>query len=74
MFYLQLLKNQELEIITPSEQYFTRPLEIFSIKTGEELEVANTNDELLVRFEKAPVDYKYAIARTKEIKNDDITS
>jgi putative protease len=70
----KFFKNQEIEIITPDEQYLTKPLEIISAKTGEELEIANTNDELFIKFERAPKIYKYAIARTKEIKNDDTTS
>ena len=70
----KFLKGQEIEIISPDEQYFTKAIEIKSVKTGEELEVANTNDELLIKFEQAPKNFKYAIARTKEIKNDDITS
>jgi len=70
----KFLKNQEIEIITPNEQYFTKVLEIGSKKTGEELDVANTNDELYIKFERSPIDYKYALARTKEIKNDDIAS
>lgn len=70
----KFLKNQEIEIITPDEQYFTKAISIESVKTGEELEVANTNDELLIEFERSPINYKYAIARTKEIKNDDTTS
>ena len=47
----KFLKNQEIEIITPDEQYFTKVLEIKSKKTGEELDVANTNDELYIKFE-----------------------
>ncbi len=70
----KFLKNQEIEILTPDEQYITKVLEIVSKKTGEELDVANTNDELYIKFEKSPVNYKYALARTKEIKNDDIAS
>lgn len=70
----KFLKNQEIEIITPDEQYFTKAISIESVKTGEDLEVANTNDELLIEFERSPINYKYAIARTKEIKNDDTTS
>lgn len=70
----KFLKGQEIEIISPDEQYFTKAIEIKSVKTGEELDVANTNDELLIKFEQAPKNYEYAIARTKEIKNDDITS
>ena len=70
----KFLKNQEIEIITPDEQYFTKVLDIKSKKTGEDLDVANTNDELYIKFERSPINYKYALARTKEIKNDDITS
>ena len=78
-FYLvktknKFLKGQEIEIITPDEQYFTKAEEIISTKTNEQLEVANTNDELLIKFERAPKNYKFALARTKEIKNDDTTS
>ena len=68
------LKGQEIEIITPDEQYITKATEIVSDKTKEELEIANTNDELWIKFERAPKNYKFALARTKEIKNDDITS
>lgn len=35
---------------------------------GEELELANTNDDLWVKFAKAPLDYEYAMARTAGIK------
>ena len=70
----KFLKGQEIEIITPNEQYFTEVLDIVSKKTGEELDVANTNDELYIKFERSPENYKYAIARTKEIKNDDFAS
>ncbi|MBR2525453.1 U32 family peptidase C-terminal domain-containing protein [bacterium] len=70
----KFLKNQEIEIITPYEQYFTKVLDIKSKKTGEDLDVANTNDELYIKFERSPLNYKYALARTKEIKNDDTTS
>ena len=56
------------------EQYITKATEIVSDKTKEELDVANTNDELWIKFERAPKNYKFALARTKEIKNDDITS
>lgn len=70
----KFLKNQEIEIITPKEQFITKVLEIKSNKTGEELEVANTNDELWIKLEHSPENYKYALARTKEIKNDDTAS
>ena len=67
----KFLKGQEIEIITPDEQYFTYATKIISKKTNEELEVANTNDELYIKFEREPKNYKYALARTKEIKNHD---
>ena len=67
----KFLKGQEIEIITPDEQYFTYAIKIISKKTNEELEVANTNDELYIKFEREPKNYKYALARTKEIKNHD---
>lgn len=60
--------NEEIEIITPSEQFLTSAVEIKNEK-GENLELANTNDELLIRFANAPKDYKYAIARTVGAKN-----
>ena len=44
------------------------------LSPSEELDVANTNDELYIKFERSPENYKYAIARTKEIKNDDFAS
>ena len=67
----KFLKGQEIEIITPDEQYFTCATQIISKKTGEETDVANTNDELYIKFERAPKNYKFALARTKEIKNND---
>lgn len=74
-FYLvktknKFYKNADLEIISPDEQFITQPIEIKN-KKGEFLEVANTNDELYIKFERAPKNYKYALARTKEIKNHD---
>lgn len=72
--YLVKVKNKlvlgdEVEIITPSEKFTAKVLGIAN-KTGENLEVANTNDELYLSFSQAPVDYKYAIARTIGIKNE----
>lgn len=55
--------NDELEIITPGEQFTSKVIEIKDEK-GENLELANTNDELFLRFSIAPKDYKYALART----------
>lgn len=61
-------KNEDIEIISPSEKFIAQVTEIKNMK-GEELELANTNDELLIKLTKAPVEYKYAIARTVGIKN-----
>ena len=60
-------KNEDIEIITPSEKYTTQVTDIKTLK-GEELELANTNDDLWVKFAKAPVEYQYALARTIGIK------
>ncbi len=70
----KFLKDQEFEIITPDEQYFTCAESIIDTKTGEETDVANTNGEMLVKLKQLPKNYEYALARTKEIKNDYIAS
>ena len=62
-------KNEDIEIITPSEKYITQVTDIKTLK-GEELELANTNDDLWVKFAKAPIEYEYALARTIGIKGD----
>lgn len=63
----KFFKNEDIEIISPSEKFITQVTEIKTQK-GEELELANTNDDLWVKFAKAPVEYKYAMARTIGIK------
>ena len=65
----KFFKNEDIEIISPSEKYITQVTEIKTSK-GEELELANTNDDLWVKFAKAPTEYKYALARTIGIKGD----
>lgn len=60
-------KNEDIEIISPSEKFVTQVTEIKNLK-DEDLELANTNDELLVKFTRAPKEYKYALARTVGIK------
>ncbi len=60
-------KNEDIEIISPSEKFITQVTEIKNMK-DEELELANTNDELWVKFTKAPDEYNYALARTVGIK------
>jgi len=59
----KLRLNDEVEIITPDEQFVSKVLEIKN-EDGESLELANTNDELLIRFSQSPKEYKYALART----------
>ena len=62
----KLEKNQELEVFSPTNQATTRLLETKDIY-GNELDVANTNQEVYLRFE--PVDwlendYEMAIMRS----------
>lgn len=72
-FFLVKIKNKmllsdEVEIITPEEQ-FTAVVESIKNENGEELPLGNTNDDVYVRFSKLPVNYRYAIVRTVGIKN-----
>lgn len=60
-------KNEDIEVISPSEKFITQVTEIKNLK-GEELELANTNDELLVKLTRAPQECGYALARTVGIK------
>lgn len=64
----KFFKNEDIELITPSEKFVTQVTEIKDLK-GEEQELANTNHELLVKFTKEPKDYEYALIRTVGIKN-----
>ena len=59
--------NEDIEIITPSEKFTTQAIEIKNTK-GEVLELANTNDELLIKFAQSPENYTHALARTVGIK------
>lgn len=59
----KILLNDEIEIITPAEQFTTTVVEIRD-KDGDSVEVANTNDEIFLRFAQSPKDYNYALART----------
>ena len=61
-------KNEDIEVITPDEKFVTQVSEIKDMK-GEELELANTNDDLWVKFVRRPKDYEYALVRTVGIKN-----
>ena len=59
--------NEDIEIITPSEKFITQIIEIRD-KSGENKEIANTNNELWVKLIRPPKDYEYAIARTIMLK------
>lgn len=61
-------KNEDIEIITPNEQFVTQVIEIKDMK-GDEQELANTNHELWVRFSKEPENYEWGLVRTVGIKN-----
>lgn len=62
--------NDEIEIITPNTSSIVKVIEITDEK-GEKLSVANTNDEIYLKFSK-PIDkaeVKFALARTVGIKD-----
>ena len=63
----KILPNDEVEIITPTEQFVTKILGIYD-ENGFELDVGNTNAEIYIKLEQEPQDYKYAMARTVGIK------
>jgi len=65
----KMLLNDEIEIITPTEQFSAVIEKIYADEYfTEELSVANTNDELFIKLSKAPKSYKYALGRTVGIK------
>ena len=64
----KFFKNEDIELITPTEKFITQVTEIKDLK-GEEQELANTNHELLVKLSKEPQNYEYALIRTVGIKN-----
>lgn len=66
----KMLINDEVEIITPEEQFKTIVEEIKNEK-GENVELGNTNDDVYIRFSQSPKNFKYAIARTIGIKGED---
>ena len=63
----KVLLNDEVEIITPSEQFVTKIVEIIDEK-GESQDLANTNADVYLKFERSPVDYEVALARTIGVK------
>ena len=62
-------KNEDIEIIMPDEKFITQVTEIQDEK-GFDLELANTNNELWVKFTREPKDYEYALIRTVGIKGE----
>ncbi len=63
----KILPNDEIEIISPTEQFVTKILGIYD-ENELELDVGNTNAEVYIKLEQEPQDYKYAMARTIGIK------
>jgi len=64
----KFFKNEDIELITPTEKFVTQIVEIKDEK-GEEQELANTNHELLVRLSKEPQNWEYGLIRTVGIKD-----
>ncbi len=63
----KVLLNDEVEIITPKEQFTTKIVEILDEK-GESLDLANTNADVYLKFDREPQDYAVALARTIGVK------
>ncbi len=63
----KVLLNDEVEIITPDEQ-FRAVIENIKNSDGEDLPLGNTNDEVYIKFSKQPKNPKYALARTIGVK------
>ena len=61
-------KNEDIEIITPKEKFITQVIEIKN-DNDEDLELANTNNELWVKFSVEPKDYTFGLVRTVGIKD-----
>lgn len=63
----KVLLNDEVEIITPDEQFVAKIIEILDEK-GVSQDLANTNADVYLRFDRAPVDSEVALARTIGVK------
>jgi len=63
----KVLLNDEVEIISPDEQFKTKVMEILDEK-GDNLEVANTNSEVYLKLDHDVKDYEIALARTIGVK------
>ena len=64
----KILSGDDVEIITPDEQ-FTAKAEKILDEEFDEIQVANTNADVWIKFSKNPNDYKYAMARTIGVKS-----
>ena len=64
----KMLVGDEVEIITPGEQFTTKLLAVKD-ESGENLPLGNTNDDVYVLFDRCPKDYKYALVRTIGVKS-----
>ena len=74
VFYAVKIKNKmligdEVEIITPHEQFKTKLMSVKD-KNGIDLPLANTNDDVYLLFDQQTEDYKYALERTIGVKNN----
>ncbi len=63
----KVLLNDEVEIITPNEQFVTKIVEIIDEK-GEAQDLANTNADVYLKLAQSPKDYEVALARTIGVK------
>ena len=64
-------KNTDIELITPDEKLTTQAIEIFDPVKNENLEFANTNQELLIKLSNEPQNAEYGLFRTVGIKRCD---
>ncbi len=63
----KVLLNDEVEIITPAEQFKAKIVEILD-ENGVNQDLANTNADVYLKLDKEPVDYEVALARTIGVK------
>ena len=64
-------KNTDIELITPKEKLTTQAIEIIDPVKNENLELANTNQELLIKLSNEPQNADYGLFRTVGIKRSD---
>lgn len=65
----KILLNDEIEIISPKEQFIAKIVEILNEK-GQNLNTANTNSEVYLKLDKEPEDYEFALGRTVGVKEN----